>query len=89
MISTDSIDLVYVYAESHGLVNDELNEFVWCRFPRQEAELLVYRMYPCNNDTRGDLRRIVDLRQSDLYKSLPEGHQQDPTTIAIGCHQQT
>lgn len=71
MVSADSINLVDVCAKCHSLVNDELNEIVWRRFPRQEAELLMDRMYPCNNDTSGDLRRIVSLRQSHLHTSVP------------------
>lgn len=59
MVRTDSIDLVYTFAKCHGLVNDELNEFVWRRFSREETELLVDRMYPCNNNARGDLGRFV------------------------------
>lgn len=62
MVSTDSIDLVYICAKCHGLVNDKLNEIVWCGFSCQETELPVDSMYPCDNDACGDLGGAVNPR---------------------------
>ena len=55
VVGADGVDLLDLVAEGHGLVREQLNELVWCRFAREELKLLVYRATPRDDHTRRDL----------------------------------
>ena len=60
MVSSDSVHLLNFIAESRGLVNEQLEEIMWGRFPREKFKLFLDGMCPRNNDSRGDLNDKKD-----------------------------
>ena len=62
MIRPHRVNLLDLVAESHGLVNDELQKLVRCGFAGEERELAVHCAGP------GDYDADCDLREGDEGK---------------------
>lgn len=69
MIRAHGVDFFDLVAERHRVVDEQLQELVWCRFASEELELVVDSARPCHNDAECDLsthRAHVNVRSSSL-----------------------
>ncbi len=55
VVRAHGVDFLDLLAEGDGLVDDELDEFVWRGLPGEELELLVDGASPRDNDEEGNL----------------------------------
>lgn len=55
MICSDSVNLFNLIAECESLVDDQLDELVWCGLSSEELELFIDGFEPDSDDTGRDL----------------------------------
>ena len=55
VVSANGIDFLYFVAECHCLVNDQLEEIMRGRFPRQHFKLAIDSATPSYGDPKGNL----------------------------------
>lgn len=74
MVRAYGVDFLDLLAEGDGLVDDELDEFVWRGLPGKELELLVDGASPRDNDEESNLgtqevgsRPISWIRREETY----------------------